>query len=113
MLSLKGIENLSLKTSSTYQILYQLQVIESLVNEFQTKRSCEVKAYFSEPLIGPVSSNEQSSYPSIGEAYNAPKVADSSVAIPMPPPTNIPEPPAPKVPFIGPMPPPSHNSNNN
>ena len=40
-------------------------------------------------------------------------VADASVAIPLPPASSIPEPPYPRVPFIGPMAPPGHASNNN
>ena len=52
-------------------------------------------------------------YPTLTDAYATPVVADASVAIPLPPPSSVPEPPAPKVPFIGPMAPPGHASNNN
>ena len=104
LLALRSVDSLSLRASTTYEVLYQLQILDSLVNEYQTKRSSEVRAHFSEPL--PASND----YPSLTDAYN--NVADASVAIPLPPAAAIPEPPAPKVPFIGPMAPPGHANNN-
>ena len=81
-----------------------------MINEFQTKTTNEIKVYYSEPLAAS-SNNDQSAYPSLNEAYTAPAVADGTTAIPLPPPNNIPEPPATKVPFIGPSLPPNHGSN--
>ena len=77
-----------------------------------TKRSSEVRAFFSEPLPGSVAPNDQSTaaYPSLTDANK--NVAEASVAIPLPPAAAIPEPPAPKVPFIGPMAPPGHAKSN-
>jgi hypothetical protein len=103
LLAVRSVDSLSLRASTTYEILCQLQILDSLVNEYQTKRSSEVRVHFSEPLPA---SNDQSAaaYPSLTDAYN--NVAEASVAIPLPPAAAIPEPPAPKVPFIGPMAPP-------
>jgi hypothetical protein len=50
LLALRSVDSLSLRASTTYEVLYQLQILDSLVNEYQTKRSCEVRAHFSEPL---------------------------------------------------------------
>ena len=38
-------------------VMYQLQIPNSLVNEYQTNRPNEVKAYFSEPLPDLAASN--------------------------------------------------------
>jgi hypothetical protein len=55
LLALTSVDSLSLKASTTYEVLYQLQILDSLVNEYQTKRPSEVRAYFSEPLVGAAS----------------------------------------------------------
>ena len=39
-------------------VTYQLQITNSLVNEYQTKRPSEVIAYFSEPFPGSAASND-------------------------------------------------------
>jgi hypothetical protein len=49
LLSLEGLDNkLDLENSSIYEVLYQLQIIDSFINEYQNLRPSEVKYYYSE-----------------------------------------------------------------
>jgi hypothetical protein len=107
LLALKYLESLSLGASPTYNVLYQLHILDSFVNEYQTKRSSEAKAYFSGPVTSSATSNyysvSVSAYPILTDAY---KVAALG--------SQHPEAPTPKVPIIGLMAPhPGHASSNN
>ena len=57
LLALKYLESLRLWASPTYEVLYQLHILEFFVNEYQTKRSSEAKAYFSGPITSLAASN--------------------------------------------------------
>ena len=124
LLSLEGLEKkLDLENSSIFQVLYQLQIIDSFINEYQTLRPSEIKYYYSE-ATQPVQE-----FPSVSEAYNSNErtveedktsmrdiqaiAPESGSAIPLPPPNNIPEPPKIQVPFIGPQPAANNSGSNN
>jgi hypothetical protein len=118
MLSLQNLDSLSYKNSSVFEILYQLQIIDSFINNYQDIRPQEMKLYYSE------SQESAQEFPAINEAYawnnnessnirDVQAVApESGRAIPLPPPeyANIPEPPKTQVPFIGPQPPPANGA---
>jgi len=125
LLSLEGFdEKLDLDRSSIFEVLYQLQIIDYFINEYQTVRPSEIKYYYSE------ASQPVQEFPTVSEAYNNSNeriveedktsmrdiqavAPESGSAIPLPPPNNIPEPPKIQVPFIGPMPAGNNSGSNN
>jgi hypothetical protein len=125
LLSLEGLDNkLDLENSSIYEVLYQLQIIDSFINEYQNLRPSEVKYYYSE------ANQPVQEFPTVSEAYNNSNekiveedkssvrdiqavAPESGSAIPLPPPNNIPEPPKIQIPFIGPQPANNGSNNNN
>lgn len=122
LLTLEGLEKLDLEKTSIFEVLYQLQIIDSFINEYQTLKPQDIKYYYSE------AHQQVQEFPSVVEAYSNERTVEedktsmrdvqavapeSGSAIPLPPPNNIPEPPRIQIPFIGPQPQSANNSGNN
>jgi hypothetical protein len=84
LLTLTGINSLSSASSNKerYKLLYSLQIMEFFLNEYQVKRTCEVKSYYYQENIN----NDQHNYPPLpSDNVAGPQSGvNSGVAIPLP-----------------------------